>query len=66
MRGDSGNTRGRRIWLEKLPYYFFGHSLPLDLVRAIHGEELLGREQWVELPETITANDLEFLGGSFR
>jgi hypothetical protein len=37
-----------------------------DLVRAIHGEELLAREQWVELPETVTANELTFLEGTFR
>jgi hypothetical protein len=36
-----------------------------DLVRAIHGEELLAREQWVELPGTVTANELAFLEGTF-
>jgi hypothetical protein len=37
-----------------------------DLIRTIHGEELLAREHWIELPETVTANELAFLEGIFR
>jgi hypothetical protein len=37
VRCNSGNTRCRRVWLEELPDYLLGHSLSLDLVRAIHG-----------------------------
>ena len=37
-----------------------------DLVRTIYGEELLAREQWVGLPEAITANELASLEGIFK
>ena len=37
-----------------------------DLVRTIYGEELLARGQWLELPETVTANDLVFLEETFK
>ncbi len=37
-----------------------------DLIRTIYGEELLARERWLELPETVTANDLVFLEGTFK
>jgi hypothetical protein len=41
-------------------------SIDPDLVRTIHDEELFAREQWVELPETITANELASLEGTFK
>jgi hypothetical protein len=34
-----------------------------DMVRAIHGEAMLAREQWFELPKSVTANELAFLEG---
>src|SRR5262249_3550557 len=36
MRRDAGNTRSPGVWLEELPHYLLGHSLPLDLVRSVH------------------------------
>src|SRR5712691_13420997 len=37
MGRNSGNTRRRRVRLEELPHDLLGHSLPLDLVRAVYG-----------------------------
>jgi hypothetical protein len=37
-----------------------------SLVRAIHSQELLAREQWAEFPETITATDLALLAGLLK
>jgi hypothetical protein len=45
MRCDSGNTRSHRVWLEQLPYYLLGHSLPLGLVRAVYRPQHVALDQ---------------------